>query len=58
VLEFDGGVHRTTRSFHEDRRRDRFLAARGIHVVRATDRDEPAALAAELSTILTVRRAR
>jgi very-short-patch-repair endonuclease len=56
VLEFDGeAVHRTTRAFHEDRRRDRCLAAKGIHVVRATGRDEPAALAEELRSILTVR---
>jgi very-short-patch-repair endonuclease len=56
VLEFDGGaVHRTTKAFYEDRKRDRALAARGIHVVRATDRDEPATLAHELKTILSVR---
>jgi very-short-patch-repair endonuclease len=56
VLEFDGGaVHRTTRAFYEDRKRDRALAAQGIHVVRATDRDEPAALAAELRAIISVR---
>jgi very-short-patch-repair endonuclease len=56
VLEFDGAaVHRTTRAFHEDRRRDRWLATQGIHVVRATERDEPAALAEELRAILSVR---
>ena len=56
VLEFDGGaVHRTTKAFYEDRRRDRALAARGIHVVRATDRDDPAALANELEQILSIR---
>jgi very-short-patch-repair endonuclease len=56
VLEFDGGaVHRTTKAFYEDRKRDRALAAQGIHVVRATDRDEPAALAAELHAILSIR---
>jgi very-short-patch-repair endonuclease len=56
ALEFDGtAVHRTTKAFYEDRKRDRALAARGIHVVRATDRDEPAALAAELHEILSVR---
>lgn len=56
VLEFDGGaVHRTTRAFYEDRRRDRSLAARGIHVVRATGRDEAPALAAELKAILAIR---
>jgi very-short-patch-repair endonuclease len=59
ALEFDGGaVHRTTKAFYEDRKRDRFLAAQGIHVVRATDRDEPAALASELQQILAVRRHR
>jgi very-short-patch-repair endonuclease len=57
VLEFDGGVHRTTRAFHEDRRRDRALAARGIQVVRATSPDLDA-LADELRTILAVRRSR
>jgi very-short-patch-repair endonuclease len=56
VLEFDGGaVHRTTKAFYEDRERDRALAARGIHVVRATDRDEPAKLAQELLAILSIR---
>jgi very-short-patch-repair endonuclease len=59
VLEFDGGaVHRTTRAFYEDRKRDRALAAKGIHVVRATDRDEPSELATELKAILSVRRPR
>jgi very-short-patch-repair endonuclease len=61
VLEFDGGaVHRTTRAFHEDRRRDRALAARGIHVVRATGPDlaSGARLARELEKILAVRRPR
>jgi very-short-patch-repair endonuclease len=56
VLEFDGGaVHRTTKAFYEDRKRDRALAAQGIHVVRATDRDDPAALAKELEQILSIR---
>jgi predicted transcriptional regulator of viral defense system len=54
VLEFDGGVHKTTRAFYEDRE----LAAQGIHVVRATDRDEPAVLAKQLQAILAVRRPR
>jgi hypothetical protein len=59
VLEFDGGaVHRTTKAFYEDRKRDRALAAQGIHVVRATDRDEPATLAAELHAILSIRTSR
>ncbi len=56
ALEFDGGaVHRTTKAFHEDRKRDRALAARGIHVVRATAKDEPPELAEELRIILSVR---
>jgi very-short-patch-repair endonuclease len=59
VLEFDGGaVHRTTKAFYEDRKRDRLLAAGGIHVVRATGRDERSVLATELSAILAVRRRR
>jgi very-short-patch-repair endonuclease len=56
ALEFDGGaVHRTTKAFYDDRERDRALAAKGVHVVRATDRDNPAALAKELKTILSIR---
>jgi very-short-patch-repair endonuclease len=56
VLEFDGSaVHRTTKAFYEDRKRDRALAAQGIHVVRATDRDDPATLARELNIILSIR---
>jgi very-short-patch-repair endonuclease len=56
VLEFDGSaVHCTTKAFYEDRKRDRALAAQGIHVVRATDRDDPATLARELNTILSIR---
>lgn len=56
ALEFDGGaVHQTTRAFHEDRKRDRALAARGIHVVRATAKDEPPKLAEELRIILSIR---
>jgi very-short-patch-repair endonuclease len=62
VLEFDGeAVHRTTRAFHEDRARDRALAVKGIHVVRATWRDltsNEAALAREVLAILAVRRHR
>jgi very-short-patch-repair endonuclease len=59
ALEFDGAaVHRTTKAFYEDRKRDRFLAAKGIHVVRATDRDEPSALASELKQIMYVRTSR
>jgi very-short-patch-repair endonuclease len=56
ALEFDGGaVHRTTKAFHEDRKRDRALAARGIYVVRATAKDEPPDLAQELRIILSIR---
>jgi very-short-patch-repair endonuclease len=56
VLEFDqSAFHRTTKAFHEDRKRDRALAAEGIHVVRATERDDPSALAEELRTIIALR---
>ena len=54
AVEFDGReVHGTTKAFHEDRRRDRVLAARGIQVVRVTAQDfgDTAALAAELLAI-------
>ena len=54
AVEFDGReVHGTTRAFHEDRRRDRALAARGIQVARVTarDLDDTTALAAELKAI-------
>jgi very-short-patch-repair endonuclease len=38
IVEIDGAaVHATTRAFHEDRRRDRALAARGFQVVRVTE---------------------
>jgi hypothetical protein len=60
VVEIDGGaVPRTTRAFHEDRRRDRALAARGFQVLRVTERDleDPAALAAEMKALRS-RRAR
>jgi very-short-patch-repair endonuclease len=40
VVELDGGpAHLTRRAFHEDRRRDRFLATRGIQVLRVTSRE-------------------
>jgi very-short-patch-repair endonuclease len=56
VLEFDGAAtHLTRRAFYADRARDRALAAQGIHVVRATWRDEDVALARDLSAILAVR---
>jgi very-short-patch-repair endonuclease len=59
ALEFDGAaVHRTRRAFHEDRRRDRALAAQGILVIRVTWRDleeDVRSLAGELATILARR---
>jgi very-short-patch-repair endonuclease len=62
VLEVDGAAaHHTRRAFHEDRRRDRALAAKGIHVVRATwldVTDGRATLAIELERILAIRRHR
>lgn len=54
AVEYDGeAVHRTTHAFHEDRRRDRIMAAKGVQVVRVTARDleDPAALASELAEI-------
>ena len=54
AVELDGGAyHRTRRAFHEDRRRDRRLAAVGIHVVRVAwaDLEAEAALARELRAI-------
>jgi very-short-patch-repair endonuclease len=58
VIEVDGGaVHRTSQAFHEDRRRDRALAAVGIQVCRVTDEDlaDEAALARELRVIRACR---
>ena len=58
AIEFDGeAVRRTTRAFHDDRRRDRQLAKLGIQVVRVTWRDlrEAADLAAELKAIRSER---
>jgi very-short-patch-repair endonuclease len=55
AIEVDGGpFHRTRRAFHEDRRRDRRLAALGIQVARVPwlDLSEGAALlAGELTAI-------
>jgi very-short-patch-repair endonuclease len=59
VIEFDGvATHGTTRAFHEDRRRDRALAAAGQLVARVTarDLDDEAALAAQLRRIRGHRR--
>ena len=58
AVEFDGeAFHRTTRAFHEDRRRDRRLAALGIQVIRVTwpDLQEAARLSAELKVIRSER---
>ena len=59
AVEVDGAaVHRTRRAFELDRRRDRKLAAEGIHVVRVTWRDldgESKPLARELAAILAKR---
>jgi very-short-patch-repair endonuclease len=57
AVEFDGGeVHHTRRAFHEDRARDRRLAAEGIRVARVTwlDLEDEAGLAAELRAIRAV----
>jgi hypothetical protein len=54
AVEIDGAeAHHTRRAFHEDRARDRALAAESIHVVRVTwpDLDDEARLAAELRAI-------
>ena len=54
AVEIDGAeTHHTRRAFHEDRARDRRLAARAIRVVRVTwrDLDDGARLAAELRAI-------
>ncbi len=59
AVEVDGGAaHQTRQAFHEDRRRDRELAAlHGIQSLRVTwrDLDRPAALAAELRQVLSRR---
>jgi very-short-patch-repair endonuclease/predicted transcriptional regulator of viral defense system len=56
VAELDGhAVHATRRAFEGDRARDRALLAAGLRVVRVTwrqVRDEPGALAADLSALL------
>jgi very-short-patch-repair endonuclease len=56
VLEVDGAAtHNTTHAFHEDRRRDRALAAQGIQVIRVTWPDLEVRLVEELREILTRR---
>jgi Protein of unknown function (DUF559) len=56
VLEFDGAAtHDTTTAFHEDRRRDRALAAKGIHPIRVTWPDLGAELMREVKEILARR---
>jgi very-short-patch-repair endonuclease len=59
AVEFDGAAtHLTRRAFHEDRRRDRALAAGGVQVVRVTWRDLvrwPAGLARELDAVRSQR---
>jgi very-short-patch-repair endonuclease len=61
AIEVDGGAfHRTRRAFHEDRRRDRRLAAEGIQVARVPWLDLTSgadALAAELRAIRRARMA-
>ena len=59
AVEVDGGgVHLTRRAFHEDRRRDRRLAVKGIQVLRVTWddlRDDGPGLAAQLRAVLEAR---
>ena len=58
AVETDGaGVHHTRRAFYADRRRDRALAAVGVHVIRVTwpDLEEPIGLTRELTAILSRR---
>jgi very-short-patch-repair endonuclease len=54
AIETDGAAtHHTRRAFHENRKRDRALAARGIRVARLTapDFNDPVQLVAELEAI-------
>lgn len=60
AVEIDGGPHRSTRNFYEDRERDRcFEADHGLPVMRVTERDLTAAgrpaLAQQLWTVLARR---
>lgn len=56
IVELDGfKSHGTKRAFRKDRKRDRRLGAAGYHVTRVTEaqlRGEPAAMAADLRTLL------
>lgn len=56
IAELDGGgVHRTHRAFHSDRKRDRILLVEGwrtAHFTWQQLRDEPAAIAADLRDLL------
>jgi very-short-patch-repair endonuclease len=53
VLEFDGAeTHQTIYAFHDDRRRDRALAAQGVQVVRVTWPDLDARLMEQVQAIL------
>jgi very-short-patch-repair endonuclease len=53
VLEFDGAeTHQTIYAFHDDRRRDRALATRGIQVARVTWPDLGPSLMEEVRAIL------
>ena len=56
ALEFDGAeTHQTRFAFHEDRRRDRRLAAEGIQTLRVTWPDLDAALAEQVREVLRQR---
>jgi Transcriptional regulator, AbiEi antitoxin/Protein of unknown function (DUF559) len=61
VVETDGAAtHLTRKAFHEDRRRDRILAANDIQVLRVTWRDlrdDPAGLAGEIRPVVLARQA-
>ncbi len=56
ALEFDGAeTHQTRFAFHEDRRRDRALAAEGVQTVRVTWLDLDARLMEQVRKILSRR---
>ena len=59
AIEVDGGAfHRTRRAFHEDRRRDRRLAAEGIQVARVPWLDLTGGVDALVAELRAIRRAR